>query len=200
MAIIKASSADLLARLGIFVQREFLAAADRARICREIAQAPQEGAKVADPQGAEALDESVRKVKEARVPAETSALVEAKMLALKPAFERHFKLQLKGCETLKFLSYKEGGFYKTHCDQGDDEDSAAAYYRARKLSLVVFLNAQAERPAAGCYGGGALSFYGLIDGPSGERSGVPLSGTTPRDKKRSRTWGCSSLRLTSALI
>jgi SM-20-related protein len=42
--------------------------------------------------------------------------------------------------------------------------------------VVVFLNDQAEEPSPLTYGGGTLTFYGLLGGEKGEKVGLPLVG------------------------
>jgi SM-20-related protein len=49
--------------------------------------------------------------------------------------------------------------------------------KQRRVSVVVFLNDASGEPAPDSYGGGELTFYGLLgDGPSGSPIGVPLDG------------------------
>jgi SM-20-related protein len=74
-----------------------------------------------------------------------------------------------------FLIYREGDFYKPHIDNDPDPNVDDAYSR-RRVSVVIFLNDQAETPGPDCYCGGSLTFYGLIDYPRWQTYGFPLFG------------------------
>ncbi|HZC81508.1 MAG TPA: 2OG-Fe(II) oxygenase, partial [Nitrospiraceae bacterium] len=69
---------------------------------------------------------------------------------------------------------REGDFYQVHND-GDNGADAPALTRERKVSVVIFLNSQAQQPVDDTYGGGSLTFYGLIDDPRWLTYGFPLS-------------------------
>jgi predicted 2-oxoglutarate/Fe(II)-dependent dioxygenase YbiX len=81
---------------------------------------------------------------------------------LKPELEKRFQITLTGCNEPQFLRYEPGGFFALHPDTGP---GAPAHVAARRVSVVIFLNAPSENPSPGCYGGGALRFYGLLGGP-----------------------------------
>jgi hypothetical protein len=46
-----------------------------------------------------------------------------------------------------------------------------------RISAVVFLNTTSPDPAPDTYGGGALTFYGLLDDPRAQSVGLPLDAT-----------------------
>src|SRR5262249_57592375 len=46
--------------------------------------------------------------------------------------------------------------------------------KSRLISAVIFLNGTSTEPRDGMYGGGALTFYGLLDDPIGGSLGFPL--------------------------
>jgi SM-20-related protein len=76
----------------------------------------------------------------------------------KPALERHFALELSGCEEPQFLRYQAGDFFVAHQDGNTPliyDDS-----RFRRVSVVLFLNAQNEHEAPDTYGGGSFVFHG----------------------------------------
>lgn len=109
------------------------------------------------------LDEGVRKSLRVRVEESTKALVREKMMGLKPSVEEHFQIPLGDCEPPNFLSYGEGAYFKPHLDATDHPDIAT-----RRVSLVAFLNQYSREPLDNCYGGGSLTFYGLMKGPKWE--------------------------------
>src|SRR2546425_4972873 len=165
-------TAEFLARFGLFVRKDFLEQELCTRCCREIDEAAQTKATIVRTNETEVLDETFRKVKWADVPATTVSLVEARLLALMPTLERHFNVTLTGCQPLDFLTYQEGDFFQVHIDGGDD---ANHNHRERKVSVVIFLNGQAQQPAHDTYCGGSLTFYGLIDDPRWLTYGFPLN-------------------------
>jgi SM-20-related protein len=83
---------------------------------------------------------------------------------LQPRLEGHFNVTLKGFEKLQFLVYPEGCFYAPHQDSSDDP-VAVEYVRERKVSVVIFLNNESDDPSEQVYGGGRLTFYGLMEDP-----------------------------------
>jgi predicted 2-oxoglutarate/Fe(II)-dependent dioxygenase YbiX len=126
-------------------------------------------------QSIERLDQGVRKTKWAGVSAPMILAVKAHLLAVKPRLERHFNVTLAGCEEPQVLAYKPGDFFRLHRDNADDPD-ASAYLRARQVSAVIFLNSAPEARGPESYGGGVLTFYGLIDDPCWRGYGFPLVG------------------------
>jgi SM-20-related protein len=46
--------------------------------------------------------------------------------------------------------------------------------KSRQISAVIFLNGNSSQPRESTYGGGALTFYELLDDPIGQSLGFPL--------------------------
>ena len=165
-------AAEFFTRLGLFVRKNFLELELCARCCREMDEAAPTQARIFGPDDTGIIDETIRRVTEVDVPAATVALVEARLLALLPELERHFDVTLTGCQPLQFLTYREGDFYTVHNDNDTDTPGTVG---ERKVSLVLFLNGQAQQPADGAYCGGSLTFYNLIDDPRWQTYGFPLT-------------------------
>jgi len=165
-------TAEFFTRLGLFVRKDFLEQELCTRCCREIDEAAQAKAIIAGPNETGVVDETLRKVKWAAVPATTVSLVETRLLALIPTLERHFNVTLTGCQPLDFLTYQEGDFYQVHID---NDNNAQPDVRKRKVSVAIFLNGQAQQAADDTYCGGSLTFYGLIDDPRWLTYGFPLN-------------------------
>jgi SM-20-related protein len=165
-------AAEFFTRLGLFVRKNFLEQELCARCCREMDEAASTQATIFGPDYTNVIDEAIRSVKVVDVPEATIALVEARLLALRPALERHFDVTLTGCQPLQFLTYREGDFYTVHKDNDTDAPDMVS---KRKVSLVLFLNGQAPQPASGAYGGGSLTFYKLIADPRWQTYGFPLN-------------------------
>ena len=122
----------------------------------------------------DAIVESVRRTTYARVSAATIGVIEDKLLAIRPSVQAHFRDELRDCQTPHFLIYRAGDFFKAHTDVVGG--AAPSYIRARRVSVVIFLNDETEESAPGGFTGGTLTVYGLAgDGPF-RNLGVPITG------------------------
>ena len=111
----------------------------------------------------------VRRTTRAAVPPATTEGVERLLLGRKDAIERHFALTLTDCEEPHFLHYRVGDFFVAHQDNTPLARDATG---SRKISAVIFLNAQSDAPSSDTYGGGSL----VLHGPdSGRPRRVPLA-------------------------
>ncbi len=122
------------------------------------------------------IDERVRRTRMARVADSTVALLKERLLAFQPRLESHSRIKLRGCQDPGFLLYRPGDFFCAHQDRGEGHEETERV-RERQISLVVFLNAQSQKPeAADTYCGGSLVFYGLMDHAAWQTRGLPLAG------------------------
>ena len=165
---------EFFQRLGLYSSERFL----DADLCRRLRAALQSSPGQAGMIGIGStteyvVDPSVRSVRCVDVGEALSSEVRNRLLAHKPAIERFYNLELGDCQPLQFFAYAVGDHYKAHRDRRAD-DTAAAHSRARRISVVVFLNEPSELAAPDCYGGGALTFFGFFDHPSGQALGIPL--------------------------
>lgn len=165
--------AEIFRRLGLFAVEGFADADMCGRLCAEMRSAAQAAATVRSPGGTFVVDESVRSVKWVSLADETTALVQSRLVDVKPAVEAHFGLVLTDCQVPQFLAYGPGDFYRAHRDNSTDRD-APTVSQERRVSAVLFLNAPADQPGENRYGGGALTFYGLMDDPRMTTVGLPL--------------------------
>ncbi len=158
---------NVLRGFGLFVEESFLDDDLCARIRSEMRSADQAPAGMI--YGVEKrVDSDYRRTAQANVSTATIELVHGKCLTLGPRLSEHFGFQPESLEDPQFLRYTEGDFFRPHIDDSELE--------RRRLSLVVFLNDQSEQPQNHCYGGGALTLYGLIDDPRAAKIGIPLIG------------------------
>lgn len=164
---------DTFQHLGLFGIREFLDRGTCAAICAELRGSRMEPVTILSPDGAFVVNRDVRSTKLQLVSPTTGAAVAARLAALKPRLEEHFGVALEDCRPPDFLAYEEGDFYKPHRDNSSTAD-APTPTQYRKISAVVFLNGQSAAPDAESYGGGALTFYGLVDDPLLKTRGMPL--------------------------
>jgi SM-20-related protein len=162
------------ARFGLFVEPRFLDDDTCGSVRGAMDEAQQIEATIED-EGKYEVDRSHRKTRLAKVAPETSDLVRERLNTRREALGAHFSMALDECEKPQFLVYEEGDFFRPHMDSSDkDADEASG----RRVSTVVFLNEASADPAPGAYGGGSLSFYGLLqDDPKGQGIGLPLVGS-----------------------
>ncbi len=168
-------SQDLIARFGLFLARGFLDEQTCTAIRAEARAAPAHPAPVYI-QGAEGhVHQDVRKTSSVEVSAETIDYLARRLKEALPMVREHFKLPLTGCEPPQFLRYHPGDFFVRHQD-GDTEQLEFDHLRARKVSIVLFLNASSAEPAAETYCGGELVFYQVNEDPAARPYVLPLAG------------------------
>jgi len=165
---------SFFARFGLYVAPGFL----DEEACRRVRAAMQEAQQVEatiEDEGTLEVDRSHRKTRVAKVDPETLQLVRERLNGLRETLAGHFEFPLAECEKPQFLVYEEGDFFRPHMDSSDkDADEASG----RRVSAVIFLNESSDEAAPDAYGGGSLSFYGLLqDDPKGQGVGLPLVGS-----------------------
>jgi SM-20-related protein len=119
------------------------------------------------------VDRQFRSVLQVDVNAVSTALVRTRLIDVKPDLERHFDVTVTDCQGPQFLHYVTGDFYQRHRDRRSDQ-YASAMSKSRQISAVIFLNGNSAQPRDSTYGGGALTFYELLDDPIGQSLGFPL--------------------------
>jgi SM-20-related protein len=170
-------SAEFFSGLGVFVRPGFLDE-DACAWLRAEARAAR---RVPGVVGVEAdkfeIDSRSRSTDIAKVSSEAESLVFERLDVVTPEIEQHFSLKAEGRQPVQFLVYGEGDFFGAHRDR-DDSDEAADFARARRVSIVTFLNGQSEEPAPEAFGGGELTFYGLLGEEPGSEVGLPIQAET----------------------
>lgn len=87
----------------------------------------------------------------------TRRLVDGRLSDLKPALAERFGVALSAHEPLQFLRYDIGGFFVAH--QDGNTPLTLDRTRNRRISIVIFLNAQTPETFSGGYTGGELVFH-----------------------------------------
>jgi predicted 2-oxoglutarate/Fe(II)-dependent dioxygenase YbiX len=163
---------DFFKRLGLFVVPQFF----DGETCMKLRAAARQGAPtsatVYDGEGTEKHDDEVRRTSRALVEPGILELVTARVEALKPAVQRHFGVPITTFREPQFLVYHPGDFFSAHRDASPDDPPNV---RIRKVTLVIFLNGQAEQAHSDSFSGGSLVFYDLFDEPKLGRRGLPLA-------------------------
>jgi SM-20-related protein len=158
----------------LLIERGFLDAATCARVVGEMREARAAPATVygrADSGASGEVDERVRRTTRVFPPGETDGLVRRLLLGRLAAVEAHFRLRLRELEEPQFLRYEVGGHFVAH--QDGNTGLLRSERESRRVSAVVFLNAQADAPSRGAYRGGSLVFH-----PRGAGERLSLAGET----------------------
>jgi predicted 2-oxoglutarate/Fe(II)-dependent dioxygenase YbiX len=173
--------ADVLARLGgLWFAERFLTPDECRGLRDEMAAASGAAATVRDASGRFTVDSAARRVKWVEVAAASRERVSGRLEEVRLQVGRHYGLGLEGVQVPQFLVYAPGDFYRPHRDNAPgrerraDEAPAPGVSHQRRISAVLFLNGPASEPTPGTYGGGALTFYGLLDDPRTQSLGIPL--------------------------
>lgn len=165
---------DFLAKLGLFVKKNFL----DAETCNELrgSALTAQGKPATITQGdQDILDPYTRKTNQIPLSPEMEHEMVARLLAIKPELEKHFRVTLSGCQGAKLLAYSVGDYFRPHADTVDSDDYPQAI-KKRQVSVSILLNNadQEEKPLT--YSGGALTFYNLLHDPRLKLRGFPLQG------------------------
>lgn len=103
------------------------------------------------------VNERVRRASRLTPSEATSGFVKQRLLDFKKNVEQHFHISLNDCEEPQFVRYDVGDFFVAHQD-GNTGLIRLASDKDRKISIVIFLNNQAEVATSGRFCGGTLRF------------------------------------------
>jgi SM-20-related protein len=162
-------TADFFCKFGLFAIEGFF---DR-DLCSQLCADVRAGIPSIGLIGSGKVDRQIRRVNHVQVNDVSTALVRTRLIEVKPDLERHFDTVLTNCQGPQFLHYVTGDFYQYHRDRESDPN-ASARSKSRRISAVIFLNGTSVEPRDSMYGGGALTFYELLDDPIGRSFGFPL--------------------------
>jgi predicted 2-oxoglutarate/Fe(II)-dependent dioxygenase YbiX len=162
-------TADFFCKLGLFAIEGFF---DR-DLCSQLCADVRAGIPSIGLVGSAKVDRQIRRVNHVKVNDVSTALVRTRLIDVKPDLERHFDTVLTDCQGPQFLHYVTGDFYQYHRDRRSDQNVSATT-KHRRISAVIFLNGTSAEPRDSMYGGGALTFYDLLDDPVGRSLGFPL--------------------------
>ena len=168
-------TAEFFNRVGLFTVRGFL----EPETCESLRAEAAAAKKVPGAVGSEGdeyrIDRASRSTGIADVSEDAQGVVGKRLSAVIPDIARHFGVEVEGRQSLQFLVYGQGDFFEAHRDR-NDSPGAAAFSARRRVSVVAFLNDESQEPRDGVYGGGSLTFYGLLGGDRGKQIGLPLVG------------------------
>ena len=147
----------------LLIERGFLDAATCEAVVAEMRSARAAPATVygraeSDASGASgAVDERMRRTTRVFPSGETERLVRRLLLERLGAVESHFGLRVGELEEPQFLRYEAGGYFVAH--QDGNTGLLRSERESRRVSVVVFLNTQADAPSPDSYSGGSLVFH-----------------------------------------
>lgn len=107
------------------------------------------------------VQETTRKSLRLTPSSETVSLIVNRLLTRMDEVANHFGVKLSECEDPQFLRYEKGDFFVAH--QDGNTGLLRLDTERRLVSMVIFLNRQAEWPSAeaNVYCGGSLVFTNL---------------------------------------
>ena len=143
----------------LFVVRQFLDQFECEEILADLKTAGGSAATVYGRGDSGSVDQNMRRTFRVRPAPEIVSLVKERLAACKEALEKHFAVALKECEEPQFLRYREGDFFVAH--QDGNTGLLRLDTEQRRISMIVFLNREAELPGPGVYCGGSLVFTDL---------------------------------------
>lgn len=152
----------------LFIVRNFFDAQTCARLVAEMRSAQGAAATVYRGAATGVVDDRVRRVTRVVPAPETGEFVTQRLLERRAEIERHFRVVAGGCEEPQFLRYRVGDFFVAHQD-GNTGLIRLDLERVRTVSLIIFLNDEAEEPSDGSYCGGSLVFHGRSAGTVGRQ-------------------------------
>jgi SM-20-related protein len=165
-------TADFFCKFGLFAIEGFFDRDPCSQLCADVRAGISSVALVGS--GREfVVDRQFRSVNQVEVNDASTTLVRRRLTGVKPDLERHFNVTLTDCQGPQFLHYVTGDFYQRHRDRRGDQN-ASPISKSRRVSAVIFLNGTSTEPRDSMYGGGALTFYELLDDPIGRSLGFPL--------------------------
>jgi SM-20-related protein len=160
---------------GLYVVKNFFDAQECAQLVEEVRTAWGGPATVYREGAATPVDETLRRTTRHMLSKERTEAVRQILLGRRQEVEEHFGVVLRDCEDPQFLRYQDGDFFVAHQD-GNTAHLQFDHLRVRRVSVVIFLNRQAEEPAPDAFGGGSLVFYGRHAEPARKESSLAVKG------------------------
>lgn len=98
----------------------------------------------------------MRRVARITLSSDTVEYVTQRIAECREKIAQHFGTRITSCEAPQFLRYREGDFFVAH--QDGNTGLVRIETEARRVSVSIFLNSQAEQPGPETYCGGSLVF------------------------------------------
>lgn len=147
----------------LFVVKQFLEPHTCHAILAEMKASPADAATVYGRTSSGVVEQSVRQTLRTRPSSATVDFIRQRLLGCRPTLEQYFSVTLTELEDPQFLHYREGDFFVAH--QDGNTGLLRLDTESRRISLVVFLNREAEAPQPDAHRGGSLIFSNIRPGP-----------------------------------
>jgi SM-20-related protein len=159
-------SPEHFGRFGIFTRRNAMSDDLCARVCDAMMTAIASDGAIWHPHhDGDAVVEAKRRKEMTGVPSELERVVQEVLDSHRDEVTSFFATEVARLQPLKFVRYDDGDHYRLHVDV-TSASSAPELLRNRRISVVLFLNDQADDAEEGCYCGGRLTFHRLdVDAP-----------------------------------
>lgn len=157
-------NSKLLEQINLFTEKDFFDAELCVQLRCVMRSALESGALVFK-SGTYQVDKNSRKATLAGVSVDIATMVVNRLQGVMPKLQQHFGIDLTHCASPEFLIYREGDFFRPHQDTVSDR-RVPPEVEERKISTIIFLNSQSERPTINSYDGGYLNFYNLASNPN----------------------------------
>lgn len=161
--------------LGVFVQPNFLDSRTCTQLRDELNNVSRTPSKVITAEGEAKVDPTHRPAKRSAVSEATIGWTEKSLGQVQPKLANFFDQPVHGFETPQFLVYQPGDFHLPHLDKNSSPQQPS-YIKSRRFTVVIFLSSEGSTENEAFHGGGALTLYGLLDEPRGQKFGFPLAG------------------------
>ncbi len=103
------------------------------------------------------------------------SIIEDKIISIKPDLEAHFEQNLTSAQAPLVGVYDVGSFSAKHVDAVEGQTEYRGV-KAKKLTIVLFLNDESDEDLEDAYQGGKLTFYDIVDTPPFNQFGLPVKG------------------------
>jgi len=168
-----------LLSFGVWVRHDAIPVDHRCALVEEMRGAPHAATEVfLFAERSYVVAENVRSVRTVQVSPAARDAVERWLMSLLPELSAFFGEDLVAFEPVQFLRYEPGDHFVAHRDAHD----YVPRHRARKVSIVTYLNSQDPDPATTeGFGGGELLLMVFGEDPRAMELGIPaapIAGTT----------------------
>ena len=164
------NSQVLLEQLGVYFRPQFLSPEECGRLIELIDSKDSVAGGIYDDDHGSRVDPRTRRVSEIPASSEEFRWIVDRFEQLRGELGDHFGMEIAKREGPAFLRYEIGDFFLPHRDSDEFLETSA-----RKITAVLYLNAESEGAGAEGYEGAALTLFGLMSFPGAENHGFPVA-------------------------
>lgn len=162
-------SQALLEQFGIYFRPAFVSPDMCRKLIENIDLKKSVAAGIYDKDHGTRIDPKTRRVSEVPGAGDEFEWIAGLFEELRGELSRHFETKLDTREGPTFLRYEPGDFFLPHSDSEKLSDTGS-----RKITAVLYLNAEGQPGVDNGYEGAELSLYGLMSFPGAENHGFSV--------------------------